>query len=133
MGKVWLCIILGLAALSTTAASYPVVLNNNPVVADDQKLPLRYSALSGVGNEGTINNPVWSVNDPTKAEFQPRQPGDPAVVRGYLVPIGPTGTVRVTLTGTNSRGQEVSGFLDVDIVAGAVTVINIEALAPVDK
>jgi len=108
-------------------------VTNQPVVADDQKLPLTFRALSGVGNEGTLNNVVWTISDPAKAQFAPRQANDPANVRGYLVPIGPTGIVRVTLTGTNSRNQQVSGFLDVEIVGGAVQVINVEALPAIDK
>jgi hypothetical protein len=105
----------------------------SPVVADDQKLPLTFRALSGVGNEGVLNNVVWSVDKPEMAIFEPRQPNDPAVVRGYLVPVGSTGMVRVTLTGTNTRGQQVTGFLDVEIVGGAVQIVNIEALPPIDK
>jgi hypothetical protein len=132
MNNIWISLVLGLS-LMTSGAYYATNTENAATVADDQKLPLRYSALSGVGNEGTITNPVWSVSDPTKAEFQPRQAGDPTTIRGYLVPTGAIGTVRVTLTGTNSRNQQVSGFLDVEIVAGAVQTINIEALTPVDK
>jgi hypothetical protein len=108
-------------------------VTDQPVVADDQKLPLTYRALSGVGNEGVLNNPVWTISDPSKAQFAPRQANDPANVRGYLVPIGPTGMVRVTLTGTNSRNQQVTGFLDVEIVGGAVQVIHVESLPPIDK
>lgn len=105
----------------------------NPAVADDQKLPLTFRALSAVGNEGTLTSLEWSISDPEKAVFQPRQTNDPEEIRGYLVPIGATGMVTVTLTGLNRKGEQVTGSLEVEIVGGAVQVIQIEALPPVDK
>jgi hypothetical protein len=103
------------------------------VVGDDEKLPITFKALSLLGNDAIVNNVQWTVNDPMKATWQIRGQNDPGNVAGYLVPIGPLGVVTLTATGTNRKGQQVSGSLNVEIVPGAATVIIVESLEPINR
>jgi hypothetical protein len=104
-----------------------------PVVGDDEKLPITYKAISGSGNDALVNNVVWSVDNPAMATWQPRVAADPGNVAGYLVPVGPIGMVKLTATGTNRKGQQVTGSLDIQIVPGAATIIVVESLPAVER
>jgi hypothetical protein len=104
-----------------------------PAVGDDEKLPITFKALSRLGNDATVNDVQWSVDDPARATWQARTPADPENIAGYLVPVGPIGMVTLTAIGTNRKGQPVTGKIDVEIVPGAATVIIVESLDPIDR
>lgn len=108
-------------------------VTEGPVVGDDEKLPITYRAVSRGNNPAEITNLQWTVSDPAKATWEPRVATDPPAVAGYFVPVGPIGVVRLTATGVNRKNQPVTGFLDIQIIPGAATVIVIESLPPIDR
>lgn len=102
-------------------------------VDDDQKLPLSAKGFSLKGNAATLTGVTYNVTDVTVGTFVPRVETDPVGVDGYFVPAGPLGETQVTVTAMNKRGQQVTGSLDVQVLAGPAVNIVIEALAPVDQ
>ena len=64
--------------------------------------------------------------------WRPRVATDPAGVDGYFVPGSTLGVATMTVTGTNRRGAQISGTLDIEVVAGAASVIIIEFLPVID-
>lgn len=104
-----------------------------PVVGDDEKLPITFRAVTRGGNPADVNNIEWTVDDPAMATWEPRAATDPEAIAGYLVPVGPIGMVTLTAIGTNSKGQPITGTLDVQIVPGAATIIVVESLPPVER
>jgi len=103
------------------------------VIGDDEKLPITYKALTRGGNSAEVADVVWSLSDPAMATWQPRAANDDPAIAGYVVPVGPIGLVKLTAIGTNSKGQPVTGTLDVQIVPGAATVIVVEHLPPIPR
>lgn len=107
-------------------------ITDQAAVAEDQKLPIRVTALSQGGQLATVSNLSFSVTDPSMGTFVPRVATDPAGINGYFVPLK-VGQVVLEVTGTNRKGVQISGSLTIEIVGGAATVLRVESLEPVDQ
>lgn len=107
-------------------------ITDQAAVAEDQKLPIKVTALSQSGQPSTVTNLSFSVADPAMGSFVPRVASDPPGINGYFVP-AQVGQATLQVTGTNRKGQQITGTLTIEVVGGAATVLRVESLAPVDQ
>lgn len=107
-------------------------ITDQAAVAEDQKLPIRVTALSQSGQASTVTNLSFRVTNPAMGTFEPRVATDPPGINGYFRP-AQVGQATLEVTGTNRKGVQISGTLTIEIVGGAATVIRVDALPPVDQ
>lgn len=105
---------------------------NMLVLTDVQKVALSIQPVDSVGNPAPVEGIVWSVSDATLLTVTPAADGLSAVCEA----VGPLGTAQVNVSADADMGSGVvtiTGVLDIQIVAGQATSINIGSGAPEDK
>lgn len=97
---------------------------------DSQKCALALELKSAAGNPATPDGvPVWEVSDANVLEIQPAADGLSATV----VAKGPVGNAQVTVKVDADLGagvREITGILDVEVLAGEATVVLVAAGVP---
>ena len=107
-------------------------ITDQAAVAEDQKLPIRVTALSQSGALATVTNLQFSVTDPTMGSYVNRIATDPPGVNGHFIP-AKIGTATLEVTGLNRKNQQITGTLTIEVVGGAATVLRVESLPAVDQ
>ena len=107
-------------------------ITDQAAVAEDQKLPIKVTALSQSGQPSTVTNLQFRVTDPSMGTFEPRVATDPPGINGHFRP-AKVGQATLEVTGTNRKNQPITGTLTIEVVGGAATVLRVESLAPVDQ
>ena len=108
------------------------VVQQESVVADDEKLPINIQAFSTRGNPANFpGGYTVTVSNADIGVWVPRVVTDPPAIEGYFVPSGPVGTTNLVVSGTNSKGVVINNTLIISVVGGAATSIQITPLPPV--
>ena len=96
----------------------------------DQQVNLTVGAQDAYGNEVDITGAdvTWASSDESIISLNVDTTDE---TRATAVAVGPTGTASVTVSG--GAEQQYQGSLAIDVVAGDVTEIVVEADTPVDK
>ena len=102
-------------------------------LTDSQKCALALELKTAAGNPATADGvPVWSVSDENVLEIQPAADGLSATVLAK----GPVGVGQVTVKVDADLGagvREITGLLDVTVIAGEAAVVLVAAGAPEEK
>lgn len=96
-------------------------------IEDMQKTKLTARGQSAAGNPtDDLTGPLnWVSSDGNVVAVNPL-----IFPEANAVAQGPLGTARVSVTGTNSRGDSITGFIDITVKAGPTVAILVEAGAP---
>lgn len=119
--------------------SFYTMIDNQLTKVEDMQLhlgkqrTLSLSIKDAGGNDAQVQEGsiVWSVTDGALAVVTPAADGMSAVV----VPVGPLGSLQVEVSADADLGEgvkTVSGFIEVDILAGEAVSLNIAAGEEVD-
>lgn len=102
-------------------------------LTDSQQCALALELKSAAGNPAKADGvPVWSVSDETILGIEPAADGLSATV----VAKGPVGAGQVTVKVDADLGagvREITGILDVTVLAGEATVVLVATGAPEEK
>ena len=100
------------------------------ILTVDQQVAVNVVYRDADGNEARVDgDPVWTVADPTVAEFVPGATAFEGIVRA----LGPIGTTQVSVRADADLGdgvRELIGTLDIETVAGEAVVANVQAGQP---
>lgn len=99
-------------------------------LTDSQDCDLAVSVKDRKGNPASVQDPTWASSDSGVLALQV-DPSDP--LKATISAVGPTGAALVTFQGDADLGEGVMpivGTLDVVVIAGQATVIEIAAGAP---
>lgn len=94
-----------------------------------QKASLSLAAYDAKGNPAAVEGVGWNVSDPAILTVTPGD--DPATATVFAV--GPVGVAQVQVKADADIGdgtRELTGTLDVEVVAGEAAVITVTAGAP---
>lgn len=95
------------------------------VLKDNEQTQVVADFRSAKGNPATVDGiPAWTVSDPATLSVTPAADGKSALVAA----VGPAGTGQVSVSADADLGEgvkEVIGRLDIEIVGGEATVINL--------
>lgn len=94
------------------------------VLKDNEKVSVSISPVDAAGNPGKIDGvPVWSSSNETVLTVTPADDGLSAV----LTTVGPLGNAQVEVNADADLGEgvkNVSGLIDVEVVAGETVALN---------
>lgn len=103
------------------------------ILKDGQKVRLRLVAQDSEGNPANFQgDPLWVSSDPALVEILPE--GVEAVA--VTVPGPGLGTATITATVDADLGEgvtEITGTLDIEVVAGDAAVVNLEPGTPENR
>lgn len=95
-------------------------------IRDNERFSCALEARSAAGNPTTVESPAWSTSDENLLEVTPSADGMSAVVRAK----GPVGTAQLRVDADADLGEgvrQISGTLDVEVLAGDAAAIELRA------
>lgn len=101
-------------------------------MTDSQQTTCTFVATDRKGNPAPVETPEWMVDNPNLLALAPSPDGLSCVVSA----VGPLGTARLTFRADADMGSgvsQISGTLDIEVVAGQATTVIINAAPPVEQ
>ena len=102
-------------------------------ITDKQKFPVSVAFVSAAGNPAKVDGaPVWSSSDETILKVTAAEDGMSASVEA----VGPVGTAQVVVKADADLGEgvkEISGVLDVEVLASEAVAASLSAGPATDK
>jgi hypothetical protein len=96
---------------------------------DNQKVSFSVSGTDEADNPAPLTGtPTFSVDRPDLLELTDNGDGT-----GTVVAVGPLGTAVLSVADTETNGQQFSGSISIDVLAGDVTAVAIQLGAPEHK
>ena len=102
------------------------------VITVTQECPLEVKFRDAHGNEAQVENIVWSVSDENILKVNAN---DVETNKAIVLAVGSPGTGQVNVKADPKLGEavgEIAGVLDVEVLAGEATVVEISAGTPVE-